>query len=257
MQNIPNDKKTFPRKRAACGAGMALMQCLKKIAALTLCLSLVLSVQIPVSANKAPSSNRTVKAGIFSFDGYHMKDEEGRLTGYGIEFLNLVSEYSQLNFQYTGYEKSWGEMQDMLANGEIDVVTSARRAPDREDLFDFSLPIGRNSTILSIRVDNVQIHRGDYKSYNGMTVGLITASSQNQSMEEFAEENGFSYKTKEYADSNDLAAALQNGEVDAILSSDLRKAENEKTLDIIEEADFYAIVRKGDTELLDEIIYGI
>lgn len=257
MQNIPNDKKTFPRKRAACGAGRALMLCLKKIAALTLCLSLVLSVQIPVSANKAPSSNRTVKAGIFSFDGYHMKDEDGRLTGYGIEFLNLVSEYSQLNFQYTGYEKSWGEMQDMLANGEIDVVTSARRAPDREDLFDFSLPIGRNSTILSIRVDNVQIHRGDYKSYNGMTVGLITASSQNQSMEEFAEENGFSYKTKEYADSNDLAAALQNGEVDAILSSDLRKAENEKTLDIIEEADFYAIVRKGDTELLDEINYAI
>ncbi|MDE6724975.1 MAG: transporter substrate-binding domain-containing protein, partial [Ruminiclostridium sp.] len=51
--------------------------------------------------------------------------------------------------------------------------------------------------------------------------------------------------------------ALQNGEIDAILSSDLRKAENEKTLDIIEEADFYAIVRKEDTELLDEINYAI
>ncbi|MDE6746473.1 MAG: transporter substrate-binding domain-containing protein, partial [Oscillospiraceae bacterium] len=60
-----------------------------------------------------------------------------------------------------------------------------------------------------------------------------------------------------YADSYVLADALKNGEVDAILSSDLRKAENEKTLDIIEEADFYAIVRKDDTELLDEINYAI
>ena len=54
-----------------------------------------------------------------------MKDEDGSLTGYGIEFLNLVSEYSHLNFQYTGYDRSWGEMLTMLKNGEIDVVTSA------------------------------------------------------------------------------------------------------------------------------------
>ncbi|MDE5993787.1 MAG: transporter substrate-binding domain-containing protein, partial [Oscillospiraceae bacterium] len=186
-----------------------------------------------------------------------MKDDDDRLTGYGIEFLSLVSEYSRLNFQYTGYDRTWSEMLDMLENGEIDVVTSARRTPDREELFAFSLPIGRNDTILSIRVNNTQIHRGDYKTYNGMTVGQLEGSSQNQSLAEFAEENGFSYKVKEYGNSNDLAAALQSGEVDAILSSDLRKAENEKTLDIIEEADFYAIVRKDDTELLDEINYAI
>ena len=98
-----------------------------------------------------------------------MKDDDDRLTGYGIEFLNLVSEYSRLNFQYTGYDRSWSEMLTMLENGEIDVVTSARRTSDREELFAFSLPIGRNNTILSIRVDNTQIHRGDYKTYNGMT----------------------------------------------------------------------------------------
>ena len=71
------------------------------------------------------SNNQTVKTSIFYFEGYHMKDEDGSLTGYGIEFLNLVSEYSHLNFQYTGYDRSWGEMLTMLKNGEIDVVTSA------------------------------------------------------------------------------------------------------------------------------------
>ena len=239
MQNIPKNKW------------------MKRIAAFTVCLLLILSNFITIFADDVQSNNRTVKAGIFSFDGYHMKDEDGRLTGYGIEFLNLVSEYSRLNFQYTGYDRSWGEMLDMLENGEIDVVTSARRTSEREERFAFSLPIGRNNTVLSIRVDNTQLHRGEYKSYNGMTVGQLVGSSQNQSLVEFAEENGFSYHVKEYDDSDVLAAALQSGEVDAILSSDLRKAENEKTLDIIEEADFYAIVRKDDTELLDEINYAI
>ncbi|MDE6781448.1 MAG: response regulator [Ruminococcus sp.] len=186
-----------------------------------------------------------------------MKDENDKLTGYGIEFLNMVSEYSHLNFQYAGYDKSWSEMLNMLENGEIDVVTSARRTPEREKNFAFSDPIGRNNTILSVRIDNSQLHSRDYKTYDGMIVGQLTGSSQNQSFVEFAEKNGFSYMIKEYNDSDVLTAALQNGEVDAILSSDLRKAENEKTLDIIEEDNFYAIVRKGDTELLNEINYAI
>ncbi len=214
------------------------------------------SVFITASADEQ-FDNQTVKAGIFSFDGYHMKDESGSLTGYGIEFLNMVSEYSHLNFQYTGYDRSWSEMLDMLENGEIDVVTSARRTSEREERFAFSYPIGRNNTILSVRLDNAKLHGSDYKTYDGMVVGQLTGSSQNGSLVDFAEEKGFSYTIKEYDDSDKLTAALQNGDVDAILSSDLRKAENEKTLDIIKEDNFYAIVRKDDADLLDEINYAI
>ncbi len=230
--------------------------CIKIIAAFMICLVFIISNFMTVSAD-VHSNNQTVKAGIFCFDGYHMKDENGSLTGYGIEFLNLVSEYSHLNFQYIGYDQSWSEMLNMLENGEIDMVTSARRTSEREEQFAFSSPIGRNNTILSIRLDNTDLHSSDYKAYNGMVVGQLTGSSQNEKLTEFAEEKGFSYITKEYDDADVLTAALQNGEVDAILSSDLRKAENEKTLDIIAEDNFYAIVRKDDAELLNEINYAI
>ena len=228
----------------------------KGIAAFITCLIFIISNFITVSANEQ-SNSQTVKAGIFFFEGYHMKDENGSLTGYGIEFLNMVSEYSHLNFQYIGYDKSWNDMLTMLENGEIDMVTTARRTPEREEKFAFSYPIGRNNTVLSVRLDNTQLHTSEYKTYNGMTVGQLTGSSQNQSLVEFAEEKGFSYRIKEYNDSDVLTAALQDGEVDAILSSDLRKADNEKTLDIIAEDNFYAIVRKDDTELLNEINYAI
>ncbi|MDE7230936.1 MAG: response regulator [Oscillospiraceae bacterium] len=258
MKNISKNKKAFARREGAvCTANKVCAAFTRRIAALMICLTLVLSNFTTVFADGVPAHNRTVKAGIFSFDGYHMKDSDGRLTGYGIEFLNLVSEYSRLNFQYIGYDRAWGEMLDMLEKGEIDVVTSARKTPDREENFLFSLPIGRNHTVLSIKLGNSKILRGSYNTYNGMTVGQLTGSSQNESLVEFAEEKGFYYHTKEYGSSEALEAALQNGEVEAILSSDLRKAQNEKTLDIIESADFYAIVRKNDTKLLDEINYAI
>ncbi|MDE7298537.1 MAG: transporter substrate-binding domain-containing protein, partial [Lachnospiraceae bacterium] len=169
MQNIQKKGKAFlkiggiRKKEAMRAAGRAC----RRIAAFTICFIFILSNLITVSADGAQSSNRTVKAGIFYFEGYHMKDEEGRLTGYGIEFLDLISQYSHLNFQYAGYDNSWNEMLTMLENGEIDIVTSARRTEDRERRFAFSLPIGRNNTVLSTRADNSRLHSGAYKTYDG------------------------------------------------------------------------------------------
>ncbi len=228
---------------------------IKHIFALFVCLALI-SSSIP-SAAAETANNRTVKAGVFSFDGYHMRDDNGVYTGYGIELLNLISQYSHLNFVYTGYDKSWDEMLDMLERGEIDVVTSARKTRQRTENFAFSNPIEQNSTVLSIQKQNTQIRSGDYNTYNGMTVGLLAGSSQNQSLADFAEENKFTYQTKEYDDPSRLEADLQNGTIDAILTSTLRRAENEKILDTIEIDYFYAITRKDDQELLDEINYAI
>ena len=211
---------------------------------------------VPVQAGEDAGS-RTVRAGIFHFDGYHMKDEEGSLSGYGIEFLNLAAEYSHLNFLYVEYDKSWNDMLTMLEDGQIDVVTSGRKTEEWQEKFAFSLPIGRSSTILSIRSDNTQLHSGDYKTYEGMLIGVVEGRSQIQRLEEFAREQGFTYRIMEYSSADDLTEALQKGEVDAILSTSLRKTRNEKTLDTIESDYFYAIVRKEDAWLLQEINYAI
>ena len=237
---------------------------IKKWVAALLCLFLFLSDFVianasdvsDVSVPEQPVEER-VKAGIFYFDGYHMKDEAGRLSGYGIELLQMISQYSHLNFDYVGYDASWNDMLTMLENGEIDVVTSARKNPEREDKFAFSYPVGRNSTVISVLADNTEFHSGDYKSYDGMCIGLLSGSSQNASLAEFAQEKQFSYQTKEYEDARQLEEALQDGSIDAILSSNLRKPADERTLDTLMTENFYAIVRKEDTELLEEIDYAI
>ncbi len=237
--------------------------CLKIISAFIACLIFFLFNLIAVNSIAFAEAERkdyvTVRAGVFGFDGYHDMDNDGRLSGYGIEFLNLVSKYSHINFEYTGYEKSWDDMLTMLENDEIDVVTSASWTEAREEKFDFSLPIGRKNTVLSIRADEQRYTRGNYNGYDGMTVGQITGNRQNEILKTFAKEKNFSYEVKEYDKDNELAEALKNKEVDAIISSDLRKQpDDEKTLDIIGNDDFYAIVQDGDPNgLLKEINYAI
>ena len=67
-------------------------------------------------------------------------------------------------------------MQQMLEDGEIDMATSARKTPDREEKFDFSRPIGTNHGMLTVRSDNSTIVDGNYSTYNGMRVALLNGN---------------------------------------------------------------------------------
>ena len=70
------------------------------------------------------------------------------------------------------------DMQQMLEDGEIDMVTSARKTPDREEKFDFSRPIGTNHGMLTVRSDNSTIVDGNYSTYNGMRVALLNGNTR-------------------------------------------------------------------------------
>lgn len=205
----------------------------------------------------AGAEAKTVKVGFFEMDGYHMIDENGVRSGYGYDFLQMVTRYVSFEYEYIGYDKTWQEMQEMLEKGEIDMVTSMRKTKEREEVFDFSLPIGSNSVLLNVSINDERYTPGDYDSYNGMHIGLLRGNSRNADVAEFAEEKGFSYTEEYYDTAEELSQALADGQVDAIATSSLRKTTGEKTLDKFATEDFYAAVRKGDKELLSDINYAI
>jgi hypothetical protein len=104
-----------------------------------------------VFAAESSAVPETVKVGFFAFDGYHEMDENGVKSGYGYDFLQLTQKYVNLNYEYVGYDKSWGETQAMLLSGEIDLATSAHMTDERLEIYDFSLPIGTNTVNISTR----------------------------------------------------------------------------------------------------------
>lgn len=52
-------------------------------------------------------------------------------------------------FEMNGYH-----MQKMLEDGEVDLVTSVRKTPEREEIFDYSRSIGSNECMVTIRKNN-------------------------------------------------------------------------------------------------------
>ena len=203
---------------------------------------------------------RTIRVGYFAFPGYHElhQSENGpQGSGYGFDFLQLLRRYTNLNYQYVGYEDSWQEMQQMLRDGQIDMVTSARKTSQREKEFAFSNPIGTSYAELSVRSGNSRFQLNDYGSFEGMTIGVLKANSRNEDLAALAREKGFTYYAVEYDEEAELTEALRNGEVDGIVASSLRKHTGEKIVARFALEEFYAIVRKEDTDLLEEINRGI
>ena len=235
-------------KRARTCGGLAILMTMLLLTAL---------LSLSASAAETVSQHERVRVGFFAMDGYHMMDEDGNRSGYGYDFLRLMARYWDVDYEYVGYDKSWEEMQQMLIDGEIDMVTSARRTPEREELFDFSRPIGTNNGILTVRSDNSTIVEGKYSTYDGMRVALLRGNSRNDEFAEYARTKGFTYKSVYFDSAEEIAEALQNGTVDAIVTSSLRKMNNERILEKFGSSDFYVIVKKGNTELLNKINYAI
>ncbi len=203
----------------------------------------------------ADADLQTVRVGFFAFDGYHMIDEDGDRSGYGYDILQYMAGYTDWRYEYVGYDKSWSEMQDMLANGEIDLLTSAQKTDERMERFDFSdEPIGTSSAILTVKAGSSAYMTADYENWSGMRIGVLKGNSRNDDLAAFSEEKGFFYTPVTFESTEELMTALQTGKsIDAALTSDLRAVSNEWILAKFASKPFYIMVQKGNDALLNEI----
>lgn len=220
------------------------------------CILLICSLPFgPVHAEETDVEKQTIRVGFFGFDGYHQMDEAGNRSGYGYDFLQMIAPYANFEYEYIGYDKSWGEMLQMLSDGEIDMVTSARKTPDREALYEYSnLSIGKSFTVFTTSPDHLQYTTEDYSTLDGIRVGLMQDSVRSLSFDAYAKAHGFTYEPVYYPSQKEILQALSEGkEIDAVVTSDLRTLEQEILIDKFDESEIYAIVKKGNHELMQRI----
>lgn len=202
---------------------------------------------------------KTVRVGFYRIDGYHVMDDEGNRSGYGYEVLQAMKLYNNWEYEYIGYDKGWADIQQMLLDGQIDMVISAVKTPAREEIYDFSeLAVSQSGTCLLVKAGQSPYVAGEYANYNGMRIGFIEGASQIASAAAFAAEKEFSYTPVYYKTSDELEQAVLAGtDVDAIVTSNMRIVSGTRRLELFAIQDVHAIVQKGNTELLAEIDYAL
>ena len=219
----------------------------RRYAHIFLCLLLCMLYGCPADA-----SPRTVRVGFFSFRGFQETLEGGRHTGYGYQYLQRLARITGWRYEYV--EAPWSECLDMLKRGEIDLLGSVQRTPEREKVFGFpKLESGISYAALYVREDNTDLSYEDFAAFDGIRVGLLKGSSRNAALADYCAERGFSIKTTVYTTEDELGHALSSGAIDAILTSNLRKPPNKRVIARFGPSPFYFVTRKSDVSLLREL----
>ncbi len=214
----------------------------------------ILLFSINFSFLNASAATEKIKVGFFEFSGYHEIEENGQRSGYGYEFLQKIACYSDWTYDYRAYDASYADNLEMLENGEIDVLTSVTKTPEREEKFLFSdESIGTNSTMFTVKSGNQEVVAGNYDTYDGLTIGMLEGNSKNDVFKEFSKEKNFSYHAKYYSTEDELINALQTDEVEGAVTGSLRATQNEWLVETLDENPFYIVVSKSRPDLMKKI----
>lgn len=168
--------------------------------------------------------------------------------------MQSLSNYLQCTFSYVGYEKSAQECVEMLRNGEVDIYTAAKRTPEREEEFAFSVhPAITATTCMNVKRGTDRVVAGDYSTYNGLRIGLLERHTYNDRFIEFTKDKGFDCEIVYYSTPTELSNALISDEVDALVNSYIRTPEDEMTIENFGETPYYFMARKEDQSLIDAL----
>lgn len=227
----------------------------KIISVFTAVIFIILSLSPSAFAFSVPRPETPeYKVAFYSWSRYHIIGEDGKMSGYGYELMQNISEYMQCTFSYEGYDKTPDECIEMLRNGEIDLYTASAMTEER--LAEFAFTTHRAivaTTYLNVKAGNHRVIPGNYDTYNGMKIGLLSRHSYNPSFIDWANAKGFSYDIVYYETQDELSSALINGEIDALLNSYIRSPDDERTIENFGQTPYYIIARKKDSSLIEQI----
>lgn len=193
-----------------------------------------------------------IRIGYTDFEGFIDKNGDGSYSGYGVEYLEEVSGYTDWEYEFV-YD-SWEKLLERLELGEIDFLMHAQKTEEREERFIFSEYVsGSETNLLYVRHDDERYYYNDYDNFNGMRVAGLADSFQNEEFSQFVKTKGFSYEFCTYNTTQECFDALDAKDVDAVVMGSLVTKSEYKIVSRFGADPYYLITGKMNQNLMKEL----
>lgn len=194
----------------------------------------------------------TVRVGCVDIDNFLVTAREGYTSGYAVEYLEKIAEHTGWEYEYV--KGSWAECLRWLEEGRIDLLLPAEYSQERAEKYLFSEQMCcMDYAALVGRKDDDSYFYEDYEAFEGMRVGMIEGNYLNRLFDEYARKHEFGVEKVMYATGTQENKALENGEVDAIISGNMNFYENQKLLARIDFMPAYFITSFQNQELMERL----
>lgn len=189
---------------------------------------------------------------------FEFQDDDGEDVGYDIDILRAIAEDADIDFEVI--DVPFDGILGNLAAGTCNVIASALTITDeRKEQADFSEPYFLSDQSLLVRAADAATYT-DLASLAGQTIGVQSTTTG----EAYANDNAEGATVKSYPDSDALFAALEAGEIAAILQDfpvNYDRAGQDDAFELTATFDtnepYGFAVEQGDTETLELINAGI
>ena len=203
------------------------------------------------------AEKRTVKVAFFPMDGYNMTTVDGTRTGMDVDYLKALCNYANWEIEYVDCD-SWDDALAMLSAQEVDLVGSAQYSVGRAAVYQYAnLSSGYTFGVIVTNPDSSLAYE-DFEAMKGITFGIVKTYVRRGEFLQYLRDNGVTNpKLKEYDSTAELQAALDQGEVEAVVHTFTETKEGQRLIGRFAPMPFYYISYKGNDDLLRELNQAI
>ena len=205
------------------------------------------------------AKEKTIRVGFPIQKGLTEKTEDGRYTGYTVDYLNEIAKYTGWNIEYVEAEGSLNTqiltLMQWLQEGKIDMLGAIIYNEATTNLYDYSgYSYGTAYTTLCVKDDDYRWIENDYSNWNEIRIGYTASLEKRfELLDSYAKMNNFTYKKVTYDTEQDIYEALDKGEIDAVISVDIGMIDGIKAIARFSATPYYFALTKGKTEILNEL----
>lgn len=178
--------------------------------------------------------------------------ENGSYTGFAYELLEEIAIHNNWTYEYI--HCNYAEILEKLESGEIDVFIPYQKTSEREKDFEYTKNIFCTNKASLLTSLSSSIYYNDFEHLNGKKIGTAKNTNNYPRLKKLLEEKNCKATILPlYQNQAKLKEALAAGEIDAFVSASSRGIENCKIIYKFDETFSYALAKKGNRKLLDEM----
>ena len=210
----------------------------------------ILLMLLPISFVYAKEEEKTIRIG-YDANSHFIRERDGEFYGYGVEYLNKISEYTGWKYEYIKVE-NWSDSFDKLRNGIIDFICTVHYTEERAEEFLYcKIPLGYEATLL-YAAPYSDISYQDYEAFANCKVGLLLESYSKVDFINYAEKKQIPYEAVYFESEREMREALMNGDIDLLAIGSRYGTSDLSLVDRLGVNAFYCITNPNNVLLMEE-----
>lgn len=211
------------------------------------------SCYMTVCAAAENTRPQTVRIGYYLDNEHFQSGAPGeRKSGYAYEYYQKIAEYTGWDYEYV--YGTWGELEEKLTQGEIDIMANLSMTPERQEEMLFSdAAMGREAYYIYAPIGLEQIQSEDLSTLNGKKIGVTRGTIMEQMLQEYLAGHGYKSQIIPQDDYESMHEAMERGDLDACVLSDNFVATDVEQIAMIGRTDLYFAVAPGREDLLEQL----